>query len=106
MQGVKDLAVLQLWCRLQLQLGFLPWPRNCRMPWVQPKQTNKTHTHTNWENSRLWSIGDSGVLFGHITLDVSVSHLRGGVIERCVNLEHRIEITISGIYVGLMPWGR
>ena len=24
--GLKDPALLQLWCRLQLQLGFSPWP--------------------------------------------------------------------------------
>ena len=27
-QWVKDLALLQLWCRLQLHLCFNPWPRN------------------------------------------------------------------------------
>ena len=29
---VKDLALLQLWCRSQLWLGFSPWPRNFHMP--------------------------------------------------------------------------
>ena len=27
-QWVKDLALLQLWCRSQLQLGLDPWPGN------------------------------------------------------------------------------
>ena len=40
-QRVKDLALLQWWCRLQLQLSFISWPRNFCMPWVQPK---KKHT--------------------------------------------------------------
>lgn len=34
-QWVKDLALPQLWCRLQLWLGFSPWPRNVHMPQVQ-----------------------------------------------------------------------
>ena len=32
MQWVKDLVLLQLWYRMQLQLGFDPWPRNFIMP--------------------------------------------------------------------------
>ena len=32
--GLKDLALPQLWCRLQLWLGFSLWPRNFHMPWV------------------------------------------------------------------------
>ena len=34
---VKELALLQLWHRLQLQLRFDPWPRNFHMPRVWPK---------------------------------------------------------------------
>ena len=34
-QGVKDPALLQLWCRSKLQLRFNPLPRNCPMPQVQ-----------------------------------------------------------------------
>ena len=30
-QWVKDLALMQLWCRLQLQLPFDPWPQNFHM---------------------------------------------------------------------------
>ena len=40
-QWVKDPVLPQLWSRLQLQLGFSPWPGNFHMPWVQSlkKQT-------------------------------------------------------------------
>jgi len=31
---VKDQALLQLWCRSQLWLGFDSWPRNLHTPWV------------------------------------------------------------------------
>ena len=41
-QWVKDLALLQLWRRLQLWLGFDSWPGNFYMPWVWPKKKNKT----------------------------------------------------------------
>ena len=36
--GLKDPALPQLLCRLQLQLRFNPWPRNFCMPqmWPQP----------------------------------------------------------------------
>ena len=34
--GLKDLVLLQLWCRLQLWLGFGPWPGNFCMQWVRP----------------------------------------------------------------------
>ena len=37
-QWVKDLALLQLWYKLQLQLCFDPWPGNFHMPWMQPKK--------------------------------------------------------------------
>jgi len=40
-QWVKDLALLQLWCRLQLWLGFHPWPGNFRISQVQLKNINK-----------------------------------------------------------------
>ena len=33
--GLKDLALLELWRKSQLQVGFNPWPRNF-MPQVQP----------------------------------------------------------------------
>ena len=37
-QWIKDLALLQLWHRLQLWCGFDPWPWNFHMPQVQPKK--------------------------------------------------------------------
>ena len=35
-QWAKDLGLLQVWRRSQLQLGFDPWPGNFHMLWVQP----------------------------------------------------------------------
>ena len=40
-QWVKDLALLPLWQRSQLQLGFDPWSRKFHMLLVQPKKRNK-----------------------------------------------------------------
>ena len=40
-QWVKDLALLQLWCKLQMQLGFDPWPQELHMPRVQPGKKKK-----------------------------------------------------------------
>ena len=40
-QLVKDPTLLQLWHRLQLQLGFNPWPRNFHMSRVQPKKEKR-----------------------------------------------------------------
>ena len=34
----KDIALLQLWHRLQLWLGFDPWPRKFHMPQAWPKE--------------------------------------------------------------------
>ena len=42
-QWVKDPALLQLWHRLQMWLGFCPWPRNFHLPWVQPKNVKQTN---------------------------------------------------------------
>ena len=36
--GLKDPALPQLQCRLQLQLGFSYWPRNFHMPQMWPKK--------------------------------------------------------------------
>ena len=38
---VKDLVLLQLWCRLQLPLRFNPWPRNFHVLWVWLKKKKK-----------------------------------------------------------------
>ena len=40
-QRFKDLAVPQLWHRLQLWLRFNPWPRNFHKPQVWPKKEKK-----------------------------------------------------------------
>ena len=40
-QQVKDLVLLQLWCRLQLKLRFNPWPKELHMLSVQPKKKKK-----------------------------------------------------------------
>ena len=40
--GLKDLVSPQLWCRLQLGLGFDPWPGNFNMPRVWPLKKNWT----------------------------------------------------------------
>ena len=38
-QWVKDLVLLQLWCKLQVQCGFHPWPGNLHhMLWVRQKK--------------------------------------------------------------------
>ena len=40
-QWVKDLALPQLWNRLQLQLGFDPWPGNLHMRHPLKKKERK-----------------------------------------------------------------
>ena len=40
-QGVKDLALQQLWCRSQLRLGFDCWPGNFHMPWGEGAKKGK-----------------------------------------------------------------
>ena len=40
-QWVKDLALLHLWCRVQLWLRFDPWPGNFHMLQVRPKKKKK-----------------------------------------------------------------
>ena len=44
-QRVKDLALHQLWHRLQFWLAFDPWPENFHTPWVQPKKKNQTQIY-------------------------------------------------------------
>ena len=41
-QWVKDLVLLQLWCRSQLQLRLCPWPRNFLIPPVLQKKRSET----------------------------------------------------------------
>ena len=40
-QEAKDPAMLQLWCRLQLQLDLIPWPGNFHKLQVQTKKKKK-----------------------------------------------------------------
>ena len=40
-QWVKDPALLQLWCRLQLQLQLDTWPKDFHMPQVWQKKKKK-----------------------------------------------------------------
>ena len=51
---LKDLALPQLWHRLQLRLRFNPWPRNFRMLWVQPlKREKKGAEGQDWPKKGL-----------------------------------------------------
>ena len=38
--GLKDVVLLQMWHRMQLQLGFNPWPGNFHMLWVRTLKKN------------------------------------------------------------------
>ena len=40
-QWVKDPVLLQLWLRLQLRLGFNPWPRSSICLWAAKKKKKK-----------------------------------------------------------------
>ena len=42
-QLVKDLALLQLWCRSKLWCSFNPWPGNFNMPLMWPKKKKKNN---------------------------------------------------------------
>ena len=41
LQWVKNLALLPLWCRSHMSLGFEIWSGNFHMPLVWPKKKNK-----------------------------------------------------------------
>ena len=47
---IKDLELLQLWHRFQLQMGFNPWPRNLHMQ----KRINKQINETSCWLTNLW----------------------------------------------------
>lgn len=51
-QWVKD-PLLQLWCRLQLQLGFDPWPGNFHVLQVQPKKGEVVVPHSEYPDRPL-----------------------------------------------------
>ena len=47
-QWLKDPVLLQLWCRLQLWLGFDPWPRVFHISHVQQKKKKKSLWNHNY----------------------------------------------------------
>ena len=60
--GLKDLALLQLWCRSQLWLRFSPWPGNFHMPqmWLGKKKKKKKDVtflfHPCLQRPRQWTV--------------------------------------------------
>ena len=58
-QRVKNLALPQLWCRLQLQLDFDPWPRNFHMSWAQLKKKKKNIYQLGFVESPKWNINSN-----------------------------------------------
>ena len=57
-QWVKDLALLQLWLRLKLWLGFDTWRKNFIM--LQMQTEKKKKVHQDRENSNNIIAGMSG----------------------------------------------
>ena len=57
--GLKGLALLQLWRRSQLQLGFSPWSRNFHM--TMGTATEKTNTPT-----KKTSLGDINLIISYL----------------------------------------
>ena len=55
-QWVKDLALPQLWHRLQLQLGFNPWPRE--FPYAVGGVKTKKNKQTNKKQAQLELINE------------------------------------------------
>ena len=56
-QWVKDLALPQFWCRLQLHREFDPWPRNFQMLLLRlkkKKKKRKEKTEKQKPLSLLW----------------------------------------------------
>lgn len=47
-QRVKDLALLELWHRLQLQHDFDPWPSNFHLPRVWAKKERGKKINDEW----------------------------------------------------------
>lgn len=63
-QWIKDLVLLQLWHRLQLQLGFNPQPGNFHVPQVQPrKKKNKKQKTVLVEKPNLHIMCSTNVRF-------------------------------------------
>ena len=64
----SGLRIWQLWCRLQLRLGFSPWPRNFHMPqvWLKKPERKKKYdrfllftTNTELANTELLLLWDT-----------------------------------------------
>ena len=69
-QWVKDLTLLQLWHRSQLQFVFCPWPRNSHMPWVQPEKKKERKKKRKKERERKKEILESQlckILFEYVS---------------------------------------
>ena len=73
----------QLWHRLQLQLGFSPWPRNFNMPWVQPRKKKRVDNKTARRRSLVPEVRDSDlfvkVVTGRTKLTAMARNLPGGL---------------------------
>ena len=65
-QWVKDLLLLQLWCRSQLRFVSSPWSWRFRMPQARPKQNNprtkKPKQQTNPTQTRALFVATVNVL--------------------------------------------
>ena len=102
--GVKNIALSQLWHRLQLQLRFHPWCRNFHMPrvWLKKREKKKKQLRNN-----------SGVLFASPwvknllvsmrTWVQSLALLSGQKIWGCHKLWHRSQLRLgSNVAVAVM----
>ena len=61
-QRVKDLVLLQLWHRSQLQFRFNPWPENYHMPRVWLKKQKREREREPSKDAYLWPLRDSDTL--------------------------------------------
>ena len=52
-QWVGDLALLWLWCGLQVWLKFDPWPGNFHMPWVWPERKKRERKEKKKKKQRV-----------------------------------------------------
>lgn len=65
-QWVKDQALLQLWQRSQLWVGFDPWPRNGHMPWRQlhKEKQNKNKNKSDATNAFQMTLRERPLCMG------------------------------------------
>lgn len=81
-QWVKELALLQLCHRLQLQLRFNPWTGNFHMPWMQPKKKKKktaavpgtTSPKVQMKPSWIWETGQIFLTTMSPVIQISAVH--------------------------------